>query len=120
MKTIVRNIALAVAAMGLTVACNNNKPAEETIDTTPAPVEEVVEEKVVEEAPAEVVEAVQEAPAKATTPAKKTTPKAEVKVNNDEGGVSVSAGDTKVEVNSGKLEVKTNADGTVAAKPRRR
>ena len=113
MKTIVRNIALAVAVMGLTVACNNNKPAEEVIDSTP--VEEVVEE-VVEEAPV-VAEAVEEAPAQ-EAPAKKATPKVEVK--NNDGGVSVSAGDTKVEVNSGKLEVTTKDDGTVAAKPRRR
>jgi hypothetical protein len=114
MKTIVRNIALAVAVMGLTVACHNNKPAEEPIDSTP--VEEVVEETI-EEAPVEVAEAVEEAPAQAA-PAKKSTPKVEVK--NNDGGVSVEAGDTKVEVNSGKVEVKTNNDGTVTAKPRRR
>lgn len=114
MKTIVRNIALAVAVMGLTVACHNNKPAEEVIDSTP--VEEVVEETI-EEAPVEVAEAVEAAPA-AKPAAKKSEPK--VEVNTNEGGVSVSAGDTKVEVNEGKLEVKTKDDGTVAAKPRRR
>lgn len=115
MKTIVRNIALAVAVMGLTVACNNNKPAEEVIDST---VEEVVEETI-EEAPVEVAEAVvEEAPAQQAAPAKKTTPK--VEVNTNEGGVSVAAGDSKVEVNSGKIEVTTKDDGTVTAKPRRR
>lgn len=114
MKTIVRNIALAVAVMGLTVACHNNKPAEEPIDSTP--VEEVVEETI-EEAPVEVAEAVEEAPVQAA-PAKKSTPKVEVK--KDEGGVSVAAGENKVEVSDGKIEVKTNNDGTVTAKPRRR
>ena len=113
MKTIVRNIALAVAVMGLTVACHNNKPAEEVIDSTP--VEEGVEETI-EEAPVEVAEAVEETPAQAA-PAKKT-PKVEVKTND--GGVSVSAGENTVEVNAGKVEVKTNEDGTVTAKPRRR
>ena len=93
MKTIVRNIALAVAVMGLTVACNNNKPAEEVIDST-----------------------VEEAPAQQAAPAKKTTPK--VEVNTNEGGVSVAAGDSKVEVNSGKIEVKTKDDGTVTARRR--
>lgn len=112
MKTIVRNIALAVAVMGLTVACNNNKPAEEVIDSTP--VEEVVEE-VVEEAPVEVAEAVEEAPVQAA-PAKKATPKVEVK--KDDAGVSVAAGETKVEVNEGKIEVKTREDGSVTAKRR--
>jgi len=111
MKTIVRNIALAVAVMGLTVACNNNKPAEEVIDSTP--VEEVVEE-VVEEAPV-VAEAVEEAPVQAA-PAKKATPKVEVK--KDDAGVSVAAGETKVEVNEGKIEVKTREDGSVTAKRR--
>lgn len=119
MKTIVRTFAFAVAIMGLTVACNNNK----TTETPEAPVEEIVEEQVVEEAPAEVaeaVEAVEQAPAaQATTPKATSKPKAEVKA--DEGAVSVSAGETKVEVNnSGKIEVTTKDDGTVTAKPRRR
>lgn len=75
----------AVAIASLTVvACNNNKPAEEVIDSTT--IEQVVAEEVIEE-PVQVADTVkQEATATKTNAAtKKATKKAEVKeagVNN--------------------------------------
>ena len=96
MKTVVRNIALAVAVMGLTVTCHNNKPAEEVIDSTP--VEEVVAETV-EEAPVEVAEAVEEAP---VTEAKKEEPKPNTVIKVDEKGATMTTGKgTAVEIKAG-------------------
>ncbi len=121
MKTIVRNIALAVAVMGLTVACtckgNDKTEATDTIDTTPvvveepapAPVEEVVAEAVQEPAAQPEVKA---EPKKVEEPA--PAPKTEIKANED-GSVSIKAGKgTAVEINKGGATV-TTTDGKVKA-----
>lgn len=126
MKTIVRNIALAVAIMGLTVACtckgNDKTEPTDSIDSTV--VEEVVDSTPVEE----VAEAVQ---APAPKPAKKAetkkaeepapapaAPKTEIKANED-GSVSIKGGKgTAIEVNKGGATVTTN-DGKVKATKKR-
>ena len=121
MKTIARTFAFAIAIMGLTVACHNNKPAEEPADTTN---QDTVTE-VIDTNPAPVVENVQAPAPKPAAPkaeAKKVeepapaapAPKTEIKANED-GSVSIKAGKgTAVEVNKGGATV-TTSDGKVKA-----
>ena len=68
--------AMAIAGMFSFVACNNNAPAEELVDTI-VPVDTVVEE-VIDTTPVEEV-VVEEPVKKATTPKKKATKKDETK-----------------------------------------
>lgn len=113
MKKHIRNIAFAIAIMGLAVACNNNPaPEEEPIDTIDTMVEEMVEDTT----PAVVVEE----PVKKAAPAKKAVKKDEPKVGENitkEDGITIStsAGSLKMGAKDGKLtgetKVTTN-DGT--------
>ncbi len=125
MKKSVKILAFALAVMGLTVACNNNAPAEELIDTV-VPVDTVVEE-VIDSTPVEEI-VVEEPVKKATTPKKKTTkkeePKTEVKVDaskmsvntasgtnvtiSKQGGASVSTKSGEGKVDASKMSVNTN------------
>lgn len=126
MKKSVKILAFALAVMGLTVACNNNAPTEELVDTI-VPVDTVVEE-VIDSTPVEEV-VVEEPVKKATTPKKKTTkkeePKTEVKVDaskmsvntasgtsvsiNKQGGASVSTKSGEGKVDASKMSVNTNS-----------
>lgn len=130
MKKVIFNIALAVAVMGLTAACNcSGNKTEEPIDT-------VAEEVVVEDTtPVEEVVAEEVAPETKVAPApKKDEPKVKVDVNqekkgieiktantetkaNEDGTVSIKAGKAKIEVNKdGNTTV--SSDGTVKARKR--
>lgn len=107
MKKVVRTLAFAVAVMGLTVACHNNKPAEEVVDSV---VEEVVEEVIDTTPVEEVVEEVAEAtPAAQPTKkaAKKEVKKEEKKVDENKLSITVKKPNT---------ETKTNEDGSVSVK----
>lgn len=129
MKKVIFNIALAVAVMGLTAACNcSGNKTEEPIDT-------VAEEVVVEDTtPVEEVVAEEVAPETKVAPApKKEEPKVKVKadkseglqvktantetqVNND-GSVSIKAGKTKVEFKG--ENTTASSDGTIKATKKR-
>lgn len=127
MKKSVKILAFALAVMGLTVACNNNAPVEELIDTV-VPVDTMVVEEVIDSTPVEEV-VVEEPVKKAATPKKKTTkkdePKTEVKVDaskmsvntasgtsvsiNKQGGASVSTKSGEGKVDASKMSVNTNS-----------
>lgn len=75
MKKTVKVLAFALAAMALTVACNNNAP-EEVIDTTPVIDTTVIDTVVADTTPVVEEPVVEEPVKKATTTTKKaTTPK---------------------------------------------
>lgn len=128
MKKTVRFFAFAVAVMGLTVACHNNKPAEEVVDSIvedtvvveevdTTPVEEVAEE-VATPAPKKpakkqeakpVVKEVKTGKAPFAKPANED-PRASVKVNSD-GTASVSTGGLKVESSNPRAKAKDGKTG---------
>jgi hypothetical protein len=92
MKKTVKALALALVAMSLAVACNNNNtPAEEPIDTMVPVVDSIVEE-VIDSTPVE--EVVVDEPVKKATPAKKKAKKEEPK--------------TEVKVDASKMTIGTN------------
>lgn len=106
----IKVLALAVAAMALTVACNNNKAAEpvDTMVEDTTVIEEMVEEEVEDTTTVAVVE---ETPAPA--PKKATVKKNEAKVvNNADGTKTVE--DKKVGRGSNEptTTVTNNEDGT--------
>ena len=117
MKKVIFNIALAVAVMGLTAACNcSGNKTEEHIDT-------VAEEVVVEDTTPAVEEVVAEEVAPETKVApKKEEPKVKVKADKSEG-LQVKTANTETAVNSdgtvkvkaGKTQVQINADGNTTA-----
>lgn len=130
MKKSVKVLSFALAVMGLTVACNNNAPAEEPIDTMVPVVDSIVEE-VIDTTPVE--EVVVDEPVKKATPAKKKAakkeaPKNEVKVDasqmsvktaagtsvsiNKQGGATVSTNGAKGKVDASKMSVKTSGTTT--------
>lgn len=118
MKKTVKVLALALVSMSLAVACNNNAPTEELVDTI-VPVDTVVEE-VIDSTPIE--EVVVEEPVKtATTNKKKTTkkeePKTEVKVDASKMTINTNQGSsTTATFNKNGASVKTkNGEGTVDA-----
>ena len=111
MKKNFRTLALAIAVMGLAVACNNNAPAEEPIDTMVPVVDSIVEE-VIDTTPVEEVvvdEPVKKAtPAKKKTTAKKEEPKVGKNVTKEDGvTISTSAGSLKMGTKDGKLTGET-------------
>ncbi len=120
MKKVIFNIALAVAVMGLTAACNcSGNKTEEPIDT-------VAEEVVVEDTtPVEEVVAEEVAPETKVAPApKKEEPKLKVDVNKQEKqGVSINTKNTETQVNNdgsvsikaGKTKVEFKGDNTTAS-----
>ncbi len=115
MKKTFRTLAFAIAVMGLTVACNNNAPAEELVDTI-VPIDTVVEE-VIDSTPVEEV-VVEEPVKKATTPKKKTTtkkeePKIGQNVTKEDGvTISTTGGSLKMGTKDGKL----SGEATVTTK----
>lgn len=133
MKKTVKALTLALVAMSLAVACNNNNtPAEEPIDTMVPVVDSIVEE-VIDSTPVE--EVVVDEPVKKAAPAKKKAkkeePKTEVKVdaskmtistNTNKGtatlsdkGVSVKGKNGEAQVDASKMSIKTNKGGSVSA-----
>lgn len=88
MKSNIKILALAVAAMFTVVACNNNAPEEVALDTTP--IDTVVEEEIIDSVVVE--EPVVEEPVKAKATTKKDNSKpAEVKTNNGDRPVAIEA-----------------------------
>jgi hypothetical protein len=116
MKVIVRNIALAIAVMGLTVACTckgNDKTEviDSVVDTTV--VEEVVDTTPVEE----VAEAVQTPAKPAKKAAAKTETKKEEQPANADPRASVKVEDGKAQVKIGNVKVESdNADPRAKSK----
>ncbi|MBR3435941.1 MAG: hypothetical protein IKN11_04795 [Bacteroidales bacterium] len=127
MKKAVKLLSLAVVVAGLTVACNNNTPAEEVIDTMPVidttPVEVVVDTTPVIDTPVVAPE-----PAKKATPKKKAVkkeePKTAVQVDaskmnvktagtsitiNKQGGATVNTKNGEAKVDASKMNAKTNS-----------
>lgn len=114
MKKTVKVLALALVAMSLTVACNNNASEPEVLDTMP--VEEIeeptIDTTVVAEEPA-VEEVVTPAPTKKTT-AKKEETKVTVdasKATLSNSGTSVSVSKDGVKVAKNGQESKVDASG---------
>lgn len=119
MKKVIFNIALAVAVMGLTAACNcSGNKTEEPIDT-------VAEEVVVEDTtPVEEVVAEEVAPETKVAPApKKDEPKVKVDVNQEKKGIEIKTANTETKANedgsvsikAGKTKVEFKGDNTTAS-----
>jgi hypothetical protein len=116
MKKTVKVLALALVAMSLSVACNNNNTTEEVIDTV-VPVDTTVIEEVVDTVPTE--EVVAEEPVKKATPAKKKAakkeePKTEVKVDASKMTISTKKGSATIS-NNGVSTKGKNSEGSVDA-----
>ena len=97
----VKVLALAVAAMALTIACNNNKAAE--VEDTMVEDTTVIEEMVDEEVADSITVAVAEETPAAKPAAKPAVKKDEPKVVNNEDGtktVTTTRGSKKVEEES--------------------
>lgn len=129
MKKSIKVLSLALAVMGLTVACNNNAPVEKVIDTV-VPVDTVVVEEVIDTLPVEEVvveEPVKKAPAKKKA-VKKEEPKNEVTVDaskmsvktstgtsvtiNKQGGATVNTKNGEGKIDASKMSVKTGSTNT--------
>jgi len=118
----IKVFALAVAAMALTVACNN-KPAEveDTLVEDTTVIEEIVDEEVADSTTVAVAETPAAKPAKPAV-AKKEEKKAEptVNYNNDGTKTVTSERRTRTEAKTAEPEVKYNEDGTKTVKSERR
>lgn len=115
MKKVIRLAAIAIVAMAMTTACNNN--AEEAVDTTP--VADTIDTTIVDSAVIDtpVVEEETPAPAKKATVKKKEEPKVTVNTTpTAEGkkGITISNGKTNLTVTKGengmKADVNTNPE----------
>lgn len=107
----IKVFALAVAAMALTVACNNNKTAEveDTMVEDTMIIEEMVEEEIADSTTVAVAEEVATPAAKPA--AKPVAKKEEAKVVNNEDGTK-TVEDKKVGRGTPATTVINNEDGT--------
>lgn len=113
MKKNIKFVALAIAALALTAACNNNAP-EEVIDTTP--IDTAIVEEVIDTTPA-VEEPVVEEPVKAT--AKKATKKEEVKADNNDRPVEIKVNKNGVQLRNSEntVNIQTSTKEEKGPKP---
>lgn len=108
MKKTFKLAAIAVAASLALVACNNNKPAEEAIDSTT--IETVAVEPVIEEAVDTITNIVEEQAEAAKQTAKKAVKKAATEASKrvvDEANVGASSANEAPKTDVKKSEAKT-------------
>ncbi|MBP5341026.1 MAG: hypothetical protein J6Y52_01520 [Bacteroidales bacterium] len=106
MKTTFKFVAIALAAMSLTVACKNAPEAVE--DTTPidtTPIEEIVEDTM------PMIDTVEVAPAE---PVKKATPKKKAPAKEAVTKTTTKDGKTIMTINTDNTKMEIKADGKAA------